>query len=253
MEAMPDPIATSDARLTHLLELGYEKVQPLLNSEGANSYAFSAFRPGLSTKVFIKATYGPPSAIFREPSALKRALGTGTANVVRVVDAWVHKDELYVVQDYVDGISISELLAENPLGVSTHCALQIAEGLLNGVSHLHSCGMLHRDIKPGNVMLDSSSTPLLADFGSADSHDSSQRCPASAHTALYRPPEAWGSQGWFSKCSDVYQVGMVFAQLVHGPLSSRDSDYLDRAAKKDLRERGASDDCQIPWDVFKRA
>ncbi len=93
--------------------------------------------------------------------------------------------------------------------------------LFKAVAHVHACSMVHRDIKPGNVLWSRGSAPgpcsgklMLADSGAATSVDKAKRDPATkVGTPIYRPPEIWLG-GFAGPPTDVWAMGLVACQIV---------------------------------------
>ena len=184
------------------------------NLEGANAHAFKAFHSHLERDVFLKVFYlgdAAPDLALREPRLLVQATQSGKCNnIVRVFEADVFKirDDDYVClqMEYVEGGSILNRLQTSEIGQQD--AVRIATQILQGVQHLHHLRFVHRDLKPGNILIACSGVPKIADFGSiARIPEASDHCSASKHSILYVPPEA--INGRYTFASDIYQVGMV--------------------------------------------
>jgi serine/threonine protein kinase len=100
-----------------------------------------------------------PPAHAKEPNILGRflrearmALKVSHDNVVRAFQSGVHKDLYYIVMEYVDGESLEETLRRRQR-LALHEAMPILIQALEGLNHLHELGLVHRDLKPGNLML----------------------------------------------------------------------------------------------------
>jgi len=105
--------------------------------------------------------------------------------------------------------------------------------------------MIHRDLKPGNIVLNNL-TPEIADFGSVRRLlDNEEDVPASGHSIVFRPPESFAS-GRYSMKGDAYQIGCVLFQLCGGSLSYEGTDYF---SAKDHREYQAIKD-DIDRSIF---
>ncbi len=147
--------------------------------------------------------------------------------------------------ELVGGCSLLSSLASNQIGQMD--ALRTTRGILHGLAHLHSKRILHRDLKPANIVLHGA-TPKIADFGSvAVLPEGATSVPASKHSALYVPPEGWQVPPYYSMASDIYQVGMLFYELINGSLESQLRHYLTPAVLRGLRVVGRDyeslDDC----------
>ncbi|MER6050368.1 serine/threonine-protein kinase [Streptomyces sp. NPDC001793] len=212
------------------------------NTEGANAYAFRAHHVPLDLPVFLKVLYPDPSGdLFAEPRLLVEATRTerNESNLVRVHDAQrLGDDFVLVAMEYVDGGSILSRLSGGPLPMME--AVCAAIGILHGVAQLHQALLVHRDIKPANVLISQRHGriwPKITDFGSvARLAHASASVTASRHSALYVPAEGWATPSRYDVRSDLYQVGLVLFEMVHGALPYNDDAYLDREARKELRE-----------------
>lgn len=222
--------------------------------EGANAFAFKAHDRLLDRDVFLKVMYYSPEAasdLLREPRVLVQATQCTPQpeNLVQVFAAEIidvgGEQHLCLQMECIEGSSLSSSLAGNAMGQRD--AVEIATGILHGLSRLHLCRILHRDLKPANIVL-SGATPKIADFGSAAVlPDGVAAVPASRHSALYVPPEGWGANPYYSKAADIYQVGMVLYEMVNGPLQYELRHYLTPKVLRELRVVGrdydALDDC----------
>jgi serine/threonine protein kinase len=214
-------------------------------AEGANAVAvFRAFDRLLQREVFLKVMYYSPdfaADLLHEPRVLVQATQAipKPENLVQVFAADIltvgGEQYLCLQTEWIQGASLLSSLSEN---LGQFDALRIASGILHGVSHLHSRRILHRDLKPANILMDGV-TAKIADFGSAAVLPQGARSvPASRHSALYVPPEAWGPQPQYSIASDVYQVGMVLYELVNGAFQYELRHYLTPKVLKDLHSSG---------------
>lgn len=124
----------------------------------------------------------------------------------------------YIVMEYVEGHTVKELLSDGtPVPIPE--AVEITEGILAALEYAHGAGLVHRDIKPGNVMLTNSGKVKVMDFGIARAMTDSQATMTSANavvgTALYLSPEqARGER--IDERSDVYSAGCVLFELLTG-------------------------------------
>jgi serine/threonine protein kinase len=137
-------------------------------------------------------------------------------HVVPVLDTGEHEGVPYLSQRFVEGGSLEEKLKrEGRLDVPTTLAIcaQVADGL----DALYAGGMVHRDVKPANVLLDLDGTALITDFGLAKDNEG---------TNLTRPGQALGSMDYMSPeqirgeavtaATDVYALGCVICQCLSG-------------------------------------
>lgn len=215
------------------------------NIEGANCYAFCAIHRHLKEKRFLKVLdlpKGYSDLVLKEPRTLLAALNKKPAskNIIHLHDAEVfnHAGNDYVLlqMEYIESTSLQVQLSNRQFGQQD--AIRIAQGILSGVAHLHSQRLVHRDLKPGNILLHDT-TPKIADFGSvAQLSEGLDFANASQHTDLYVPPEGWVTPKRYTFSSDLYQVALVLYQLINGPLPTTPKSYLTRTVIKGLKEQG---------------
>jgi serine/threonine protein kinase len=230
------------------------------NCQGMNAYAFSAKHIPLNRNVFLKIydASSERSDIFEEPRFLVEATSGGTNgsnHLVNVLDAEkLSEDWVLVAMEYVEGGSLLDAISQGPLPLMD--AVNVTKDLLIGLSHLHNSSFVHRDIKPANVMLTNNNGrlhPKLGDFGSvARIENTDSLIAASRHSALYVPPEGWQQPSQYGIRSDLYQAGVVFAELLNGNLPYNEEPYLDRQAKTEIKKLGATCLSELQgWDRCK--
>ena len=160
---------------------------------------------------------------------------------------------VYYAMPYLEGRTVTEVLrAEGPL--SADYALRIVEPILDALQHAHDHGLVHRDVKPDNILLESATgRPLLVDFGIVKYLDGPAHLTESGFivgTPLYMSPEqALGSQSVDAR-SDVYGMGAVLFQLLTGapPFEGADSqEIVGRHIREPVSSASLSRDNVPPW------
>jgi eukaryotic-like serine/threonine-protein kinase len=171
----------------------------------------------------------------REAKVLGRLAHT---NIARLLDAGIHEGIVYLVLEYVQGRPIDVACNEDNLGVDAR--LKIFLQLCAGVAHAHSSLVVHRDIKPGNVLLTREGVPKLLDFGIANFHEPEAGVAPSDLTRLtgriftpeYAAPEQILGQE-ITTATDVYSLGVLLYVLLAGKLPYEIADR-DRARWEQL-------------------
>src|SRR5918911_356942 len=141
-------------------------------------------------------------------------------NIVRVFDAGEDKLEgrevSYIVMEYVPGGDLKTLLDKKGSLPSDELAGLGAE-VASGLAHAHEKGVIHRDIKPHNILIDEHGRPKLTDFGIARALDATQATRTGSYlgTALYSSPEQLQGEKVTPK-SDIYSLGMTLYQAAVG-------------------------------------
>src|SRR5207253_8243837 len=126
--------------------------------------------------------------------------------------------QCYFSMKFIEGGQLDEVVRRTP--VSFRQAAELIAKVARTVHYAHEHGILHRDIKPGNILLDAKGEPHLTDFGLArllDTQSSVTRTIDVLGTPSYMPPEqAAGETTKLSKATDVYGLGAVLYQLLTG-------------------------------------
>src|SRR5579864_5504004 len=138
-------------------------------------------------------------------------------NIVAVYDVGVDDNRSYIILEYVRGKTLRESnVKELPLEKAIGMAVQVLEAL----QYAHAQGIIHRDIKPGNVMLTEDGAVKVMDFGLARRMSDISNLTHSGEivgTIAYLPPERFmGKSG--DRASDLYSVGVLLYELVCGTL-----------------------------------
>lgn len=92
-------------------------------------------------------------------------------NIVSILDVIEQEDNFFVVMDYITGTSLRHILVDRK-HLSLDETLEVAIGIGAALDEIHKNGVVHRDVKPGNIMIDDNGMPLLTDFGIVRVHDS---------------------------------------------------------------------------------
>lgn len=153
-------------------------------------------------------------ALLQEATAWARA--TGHPNVLEFLDARVFDGQVVLVSEYAPDGSLKDWLERHGgRAPSVEAAVEMARGILAGLEHLHARSIIHRDVKPENVLL-SGTTPRLADFGISRVLKSTSKSAVSAGTPLYMAPEAFNRRR--NQQTDLWSVGVILYQMLSGRL-----------------------------------
>lgn len=139
-------------------------------------------------------------------------------NIVSIYDVGEEDGLYYIVMEYVDGQTLKQYIQQHA-PVPVEVALDIMKQLTSAISHAHHNHIVHRDIKPHNILIDSSGTVKITDFGiamalSATSITQTNSVLGSVH--YLSPEQARG--GMANKKSDIYSIGIVMFELLTGRL-----------------------------------
>jgi serine/threonine protein kinase len=178
-----------------------------------------------SAQVAVKVVEGAAlnAEISRRFKAERQILASlNHANIARLIDAGESKDGYpYLVMEYVHGETIDKYCDRLRLGVEQR--LELLLKVCNAVQYAHQNLVVHRDLKPGNILVTPDGTPKLLDFGIAKLLDTSEAAAAMALTRMndrvltpeYASPEQILGQT-VTTSSDVYSLGVILYELLTG-------------------------------------
>ncbi|HWE09077.1 MAG TPA: protein kinase [Solirubrobacteraceae bacterium] len=215
--------------------LGRYCVERLLG-EGAHKQVYLARDTTLDREValaLIRAAGLTPERaerVRREAQAMGRL--ASHPNIVTVFDAGEEGGRPYIVEEYVSGGTVADLLAETPGPLPIDRAVGIAADLCAALAYAHGHGMVHRDLKPANVWLDPSGTAKLGDFGlvAAMRHSGTTLARLTEEGGLLgtlayiAPEQALGRAA--EPRADLYSLGVVLYELVTGRIPFASDDAL---------------------------
>ena len=196
---------------------GYRLLEPL--GEGAFGVVYRATQPQIGREVAIKAIHpelaNHPDFVRRFEREAQIVARLEHPYIVPLYDYWREPDGAFLVMRYLRGGSLEDLIAEGPLSVERAATLldQIAAAL----AAAHRQGVVHRDVKPGNVLLDEEGNAYLTDFGVALDAGSPERTSGMMMrgTPAYLSPEQVRLEAATPR-SDVYALGVVLYEMLTG-------------------------------------
>jgi serine/threonine-protein kinase len=142
------------------------------------------------------------------------------ANIVQVYDFGTEGDLAYIVMEYIQGRELKDMLDAKE-GLELGKIFKLMGELLDALDFAHEAGVIHRDVKPANVMIDAQGHAKLADFGVARVAESggdqaeATRAGAMVGTPSYMSPEQIQGQA-IDRRTDIFSAGILFYQLLTG-------------------------------------
>ncbi len=190
---------------------------------GAFGTVYLATDPQLERAVALKVPhFGAEESskkVARFLREAKAAAGLHHPNIVAVHDAGRHGSRYYIASSFVDGATLRDLLKKNGTP-SAIAAAKLISKLANAVGYAHEQGVVHRDVKPENVLVEKDGTPYLVDFGLArrDSEDVLQTQEGTVlGTPAYMSPEQASGQGaTVDGKTDQWSLGVMLYEMLAG-------------------------------------
>lgn len=139
------------------------------------------------------------------------------SNIVNVSNFFRANGTVYMVMDYEEGVNLQSYIKKHKGGLSETLLGAVFIPLLEGLELIHSSGLLHLDIKPGNIHLCSGAHPLLLDFGAVhEMMHSRQFQPNQVITPGFSPIEQLDPGGYVGPWTDIYAIGATMRACIEG-------------------------------------
>jgi len=164
-------------------------------------------------------------------------------NIIGVQGIIEELGDIYLIFDYFDGKPLSNIIKERQRLPFKECR-DILKGVCEAVHYAHKNNVIHRDLKPGNIMLNAAAFPMVMDFGLASElREGLTRVThqTMSGTQLYMAPEQ--HQGIVKRESDIYAIGVSLYEMLTGELPFKDIDFQRQKNAKNYKEVSA----KLPW------
>lgn len=203
--------------------IGPYKIESLF-SKGGMSLLYLGFHPQqkqpLIIKVLSPAYVNCPQAVQQFLKEAQIIALTDHPNVVKVYGQGEWEKGLYIAMELIHGISLNQFIVQHSL--SLRRALEIILQVAYALHHLHSHGVIHRDLKPDNILITEEGEIKVIDFGIAQLHEE-KPSPASSSpfvgTPNYMSPEQKDNSSAVTFTTDIYSMGIILYELILGKLS----------------------------------
>lgn len=200
------------------LEFGRLRLHSVVG-RGGSGVVWRAYDVNLGRWVALKISH--PNSVSDSKRFVREAQSVASLkhpNIIPVFDGGELDDRCFLISEFCSGKPLSQLINGQPM--PARAAVKILLGVLAGVGHSHQMGIIHRDIKPQNVMMTEEGVPLVTDFGLAKNlvHDQTLTLEGELiGTPAYMAPEQ--AQGDAQRCderTDIYSIGVVLFELLCG-------------------------------------
>ena len=144
-------------------------------------------------------------------------------NIVSVYEVGRDGDQVFIATEYIEGMTLGDALSAGKPKIDR--TVEVVSTIANALQHAHDNGIIHRDVKPANILIDKDGKPCIADFGLAKRISADQSISTDGQilgTARYMSPEqAAGKTSETDHRSDIYAVGVILFQMLTASLPFR--------------------------------
>jgi eukaryotic-like serine/threonine-protein kinase len=202
----------------------------------------------IDKKVAIKVPHkqnGEFDELLREPRLLA---ALDHDNIVSIVTAEKFEDYFFIVMEFVEGESL-EARIQRTKGVDLPTAIDFSRQVAAGVDYAHRQGVLHRDLRPGNVLVTPEGRVKITDFGTSRFLEVADRASTIIGSPPYMAPEQF--QGRAAFASDVYSIGVIMYEMMTGvlPYFSANPRQLEKMAASGRFARPRERNRAIPVEI----
>lgn len=200
-------------------EIGKYKVQGII-AKGGMGVVYKAMHPSLKRNVVIKKMTARKNSVnierFKREAQI--LLDLQSPNIVHLFDYFQEGGYRYMVEELVDGLALDKLLRKQTV-LSPQLAMLILQDSCLALKYAHSKDIVHRDIKPGNILISKRAEIKLADFGIAtdtEKGDDITQSGVALGTPAYMPPEQFENSANVDQRADIYALGIMLYEMVTG-------------------------------------
>jgi tetratricopeptide (TPR) repeat protein len=192
----------------------------------------------VALKMILAGSYAGPRDLARLRGEAEAVARLQHPNITQIYAIEEQDGQPFLALELVEGVSLNQHLAGQPVSFARAAAL--AETLARAVQYAHQRGVVHRDLKPGNVLLTADGAPKITDFGLAkllDSHTGPTATEALLGTPNYMAPEqARGRGKEIGPAADIYSLGAILYELLTGQPPFRGGTLLETLDQVRTRE-----------------
>lgn len=213
-----------------------------IGSHSVNSDVFRAIDSQLNTEIAVKQV--PIQYFINEEHYFEEArifYEAAHPNVVELMYACKDDKNVYIAMPYYKRGNLSKVLSEASFTLRE--ILSYTFDFLTGLHYMHSHGILHLDIKPGNILITDSNRAVLSDFGLARHISKSATKSEHGYYFVHMPPESFKPKSKLEISSDIYQAGVTLYRMVNG----------DNMVKQQFVEATKGTDGKYSKEVYENA
>ena len=191
--------------------------------QGGMAKIYLAYQPSIRREVAIKVMSSPlqqsTNSTKRFAKEVEVIAHLQHPQIIPVYDFGEHDDQIYIVMAYIRGGTLADRIDHAPNGLSEREIIRLFDLICEGLDYAHAKGVVHRDLKPNNILMDENNNPYIADFGLAKLTEGKIELTHTmmTGTAAYMAPEI-AQSGKSTKRADIYALGIILFEMLTGKL-----------------------------------
>jgi serine/threonine protein kinase len=234
-------------------------------AQGGMGIVYKAYHPGLNQMYALKVLLAKEDVSEHSLKRFHREIKTTAKlkhpGIVKIVDSGERGEEHYFVMELVEGKTLEDWMKNKP---SIREGVLVIQKCLEALEYAHSQGVIHRDLKPQNILVTLEGEPKITDFGLAKDFELNSQSQQITHTgailgtpSYMSPEQASGENRLIGPCSDVYSLGVCLYELLASRCPFKSSDFiilLEKILKEEPVPPSAYNDKIHPdleWIVLK--
>lgn len=242
ISAIPPPVSMVPGVLSHAFDPndtppprieGYDVLSYL--GEGASGIVWRATQLSTGRQVALKlmggAVFGTEKAKARFEREVELAARLNHPNIARLYESGIRHGYYYYAMELIEGVPLDQYVRDRHLPQEQIIVLM--QKVCNAVQHAHACVVIHRDLKPTNILVSSDGEPHVLDFGLAKAADQRKSNitvtidgQAAGTVAYMSPEQAAGKLDEIGIGSDIYSLGVILFELLTGDYPHEQSDSI---------------------------
>ena len=199
----------------------YQIIEPI--GSGGTAQIYRAYQPSVRRDVVIKLLspefQDDPGFVQRFAQEVDVIAHLQHPRIIPVYDFGEQDGDIYIVMAYMRGGTLADIIDNSPSGLPDNETIRLFDLITEGLGFAHTKGVVHRDLKPNNILMDEAGNPYLADFGLAKFIEGKIELTNTmmTGTAAYMAPEI-AREGKSTKRADIYALGIMLFEMLTGKL-----------------------------------
>ncbi|MFW6159769.1 MAG: protein kinase domain-containing protein [Acidobacteriota bacterium] len=167
----------------------------------------------LNIQVAIKVPHKQSTELFKLLKEPRLQAALNHPNIVRMISAEKANKVFFMVMEYIKGVSLEKILEKKKI-LDSYQAIDFIVQICSAVDHAHSCKIIHRDIRPSNIMVSEQGAIKITDFGTSAWLNNVPYASTRIGSPPYMAPEQFQGKATFQ--SDIYSIGCLFYEMIIG-------------------------------------